>query len=266
MQYKLGKLPARPGAVKLKFSTFADTVKLADPPQTFGHEKLIPQWGMFLNDRIGDCAIAGAIHETMLWNAEASAPVQWNQTLTAHNSAAVNYAAVTGYEPGPEIENPNAPANPTDQGTDVASLCEYRKKTGLIDGGGKRHKIGAFVALDPGDFNQLWYATYYFDGVGIGVKFPEQWETAFANGEPWDALKSPNYVGGHYITAVCWDQVPQPVTWGTLMTAGITQAGYEQNCDEAVAYLTEEKLLNGKDLEGLDLAGLRSDLRALDEL
>jgi hypothetical protein len=155
---KLGKLPARPDAVKLKLANYIDTSVLPKPPAEFGHERLVTQWGMLGNDNAGCCVWSGAGHEVMLWNREAGKTVNITTTSTLRN-----YSLVTGYDP-------NDPS--TDQGTDMQAAASYRLKTGLLDADGKRHKIGAYVALKPGDLTELWYATYLFDGVGIGVEFP----------------------------------------------------------------------------------------------
>jgi hypothetical protein len=260
---KYGKLPSRQQAVHLRFSDLANTSKMPTPPADFGHERLVPQWGMLLNDRLGDCAIAGSLHETMLWNAEAGKTVNLDTTLTAHNSAAVNYHLVTGYKPGPEIENPDdAGQNPTDQGTDMVHLCSFRRRYGLIDASKTRHKVGAYIALEPGNWEQLKYATYYFDGVGIGIQVPDVYQQDFAEHKPWDKVANPNIEGGHYITAVAWhNNMVNLVTWGSIQP--MTQAGYEEFNDETYAYLTQEKLKSGVDLEGFNFKQLTADLQDL---
>lgn len=241
---KLGKTPAR-NAVKLKLTNYIDTTALPKPPKEFGHERLVTNWGVLGNDTAGCCVWSGAGHEVMLWNREAGKTANITTTSTLHN-----YSLVTGY-------NPNDPS--TDSGTDMQVAAKYRQKTGLLDADGKRHKIGAYVALNPGDVNELWYATYLFDGVGIGVEFPNQWMDAFNQGKPWDKVRKPSIGGGHYITAPS-KRVGNSIiiTWGAPVP--LTPAGYSQFNDESLAYLTEEKLVNGKSLEGFDLATLRKDL------
>jgi hypothetical protein len=189
------------------------------------------------------------MHEARLWNAEAGVTVPFS-TQTAINY----YSELTGYDP-------NDPT--TDQGTDVAQALSLRRHVGIPDDTGKRHKIGAYVALEPGNIDQLRYAAFYFDGVGIGVQFPQQWMEIFARGgRTWPALANPEYVGGHYITAVAWrDNKPVIVTWGK--TVELAMGGYTQTCDEAYAYLTVEKLVKGVDLEGLNLAKLTDDIKQL---
>jgi hypothetical protein len=245
---KLGKLPARPDAVKLKLANYIDAAALPKPPTEFGHERLVTNWGMLGNDTAGCCVFSGAGHEVMLWNREAGRTVNITTTSTLRN-----YSLVTGY-------NPNDPS--TDQGADMEAVAKYRRTTGLLDAAGHRHKIGAYVALEPGNLTQLWYATYLFDGVGIGVEFPAQWMDAFNAGKPWDKVRRPKSEGGHYVTDAARRAGNSVViSWG--LPVQLTPAGYSQFNDESLAYLTEEKLTNGKSLEGFDLATLKRDLAAV---
>ena len=54
---KLGKKPARPDAMKLKFADVLDASNLPVPPTAFGHMSLIAGngYGMLANDKYGDC-------------------------------------------------------------------------------------------------------------------------------------------------------------------------------------------------------------------
>lgn len=256
MVLKLGKAPARPGAVSFRFSDFASVSRMPEPPTTFGHEKLVKNWGMLGNDVAGDCVFAGAGHEIMLWNAEAGKRVDISTATTLSN-----YATVTGYDA--RQADPVTGENPTDQGTDVAQWLSIRRKTGFMDDHGKPHKIGAYIALEPGNVDQLRYAAYYFDGVGLGINFPQQWMDIFdQGGRSWPALHTPDYVGGHYITAVAFrSKRPVVITWGQRVE--MTQAAYEQTCDEAYAYLTPEKLANGVDLQGFNYQKLTDYIKQL---
>jgi hypothetical protein len=253
---KLGKAPARPGAVSFKFNDFASVNQMAEPPINFGHEKLIRSWGMLGNDVAGDCVFAGTGHEIKLWVAEAGGTVD----ISAH-AALDNYARFTGYDES--RTDPTTGENPTDQGTDVAQWLSHRRKAGFLDDHGNPHKIGAYIALEPGNADQLRYAAYYFDGVGIGVNFPQQWMDIFnQGGRTWPALKSPNYVGGHYVTAVAFrDRRPVVVSWGRQVE--LTLGAYAQTCDEAYAYLTPEKLAKGVDINGFKYPKLVDYLKQL---
>src|SRR4029077_612040 len=139
---KLGKKPARPGAVKFKLANFLVKTKLPTPPKVFGHQDLIGgNWQTLGNDRYGDCVWAGAAHETMLWNKEADRTVAFN-----NQSVLKDYSPGTGFDPN----DPN-----TDQGTDMQVAASYRRKTGVRDAAGKRHKVIAYLALTTGNADQL---------------------------------------------------------------------------------------------------------------
>lgn len=252
MTLYLGKAPARPGAIRPKFSTYLNTSVLATPPAEFGHDRLVGNWGMLANDSVGDCAIADALHQTMLWRAEAGM-----STPMTDACAIANYSAVTDYNAG----DPS-----TDQGTDVPQLVNYRYTTGLKDAAGNSHKIGAAVALEPGNWEELVYALYYSDGVTLGIQMSQQWMDAFQPGTDiitWDKVSRPKNIGGHAITGVAFhDNLARIVTWGTDIV-GITDAGYAQASDETYAFFSAEKLKNGVDLNGFDAEKLLADLPLL---
>lgn len=262
MDLKLGKKEARSDLVTFKFEDYVDLSKMVAPPTNFGHETLIrpSSWGMGGNDVAGDCVFAGAEHEIKLWCAESGVPALF--TEGARGTAIKNYSAFTGYDPDQTDDEGN---NPTDQGTDVATWLARRRTKGFVDANGKAHKIGAYVKLELGNVDQLRYAAYYFDGVGIGINFPEQWMTSFQQGgRTWDKVKRPDYQGGHYITAVAWrNGMPVICTWGALVA--LTLAAYEQVADEVYAYLTPEKIIasKGVDANGIAYSELTANLKGL---
>jgi hypothetical protein len=181
----------------------------------------------------------------MYWNAEAGTPINVNTQCTLEQ-----YSAITGY-------NPNDPN--TDRGSDIVEVADYWRTKGFVDADKKVHKIDAYVGLEPGNLQELWIATWLFEGVGIGVEFPEEWQTDFITGQPWDAIKDPNIAGGHYIWGTGRvNGNMNIVTWGKNQL--LTPAGYEQFSDEALVYFDEEMFVKGKDIDGFDMASLRADM------
>lgn len=267
MTLKFGKKPARPGAVKVSYADFVDHSKLQDPGNDFGHERLVRVWDILMNNKIGCCGISGGEHESMLWTAEAGKPAYFSSPSLApdRQPTVVNYSSVTGYVPGPELYDPNAPENPTDQGIDVPELIKFRYLRGLVDTRGHRHRIAGAVSLDPGNWNQLRYAAYYFDGVGLGIRLCQEWVDNFTeNGTTvWDAVPNPTWVGGHYITAVAFRGGKViPITWGEPVF--MTQAGYEMASDETFAYAATEKIgPKGVDADGLNARAMFSAMHRL---
>lgn len=254
-QLKLGKLPARPGAVKMAFSRYATLNELPTPPTEFGHEKLIKTWGMMLNDRLGDCAVVGPQHETMLLAKESGHTVTFNDDATVQN-----YREIGGY-------NPDAPplpdgSNPTDGGCDMSLVASARRQTGIVDAAGNRHKTIAYTALEPGNLNQLLVATYLFSAVGVGVILTEAQMEQFNEGKPWDVVRGAKEIGGHYIpifgrrNGLLW-----AVTWGKLHP--ITPRFYTSQNDESTVSFSEEMLIKGQTLEGFNDVLLIGDLKAI---
>jgi hypothetical protein len=248
--YKLGKKPARAGAIKLKLSRYADATALPPVPATFGHDALIgaADWLMLANDRYGDCVWAGAAHETMMLAREAGGVVSFTDA-----DVLGDYAAVTGFDP-------QKPA--TDQGTDMQAAADYRRKTGILDADGSRHSIAAYLALEPGDLSHLYQATYLFGAVGIGLQLPASALDQTDQNKPWDVVaQSPND-GGHYVPLVGrYADGLHVVTWGAIQV--MTEAFLKTYCDEAIAYVSQDCLVAQKTPEGFDYAALLRDLAAL---
>lgn len=250
MTYRLGKTPARPAAVHLKLMSYLDSTVLPKIPANVGHDAIVPSWaGALGNQSVGDCVFAGAAHETILFNAEAGRHVPFSDAAVLSD-----YSALTGY-------NPNDPS--TDQGTDMQQAASYRMKTGIIDATGTRHKIGAYLAVTPGNPDELAAAIYIFGAVGVGLRFPDFAMDEFDQGVPWATKPGqlPNIVGGHYVPATARrNGVFDVVTWGKVQK--MTAEFYRHFCDETLVYLSPEFLTAGKSPEHFDLAHLQADLKA----
>jgi hypothetical protein len=251
MSLCFGKTPARTDAVKFKFGKYFSLEKLPKPPTKFGHHSLINDWGMLGNDSYGDCVWAGAAHETMLWGAEAGTRVRFTD-----DDALSDYSAVTGFS--------KLLAWVTDRGTDIEQAASYRRKTGVVDARGKRHKVDAYVAIKTGDVDELVTATYLFGAVGVGLMLPDYAEDQFNNAEAWNVVGEPNGVNGHYVPVVGRNSRGYLlcVTWGRLHA--ITPYFYQCFSDEVLAYISLEAL-NQKGLspEGFNRDALISDLNSL---
>lgn len=228
---------------------YVDRSILPKCPRSFGHDGLIGDtaWGMLGNDSYGDCVFAGAAHETMLWNAMAGRTVSFTDKAVLSD-----YSAVTGFDPS----KPD-----TDQGTDMEEAAAYRRKTGVVDAAGVRHKVGAYLALEPGSVEHLYLAAYLFGAVGIGIEFPSSAMDQFDKGKVWSVVRGAQVEGGHYIPLIAKHGHLICVTWAKEqpMTAGF----FGKYCDEAVAYCSEEMLTSGKSPEGFNMDQLKADLAAL---
>jgi len=251
---KLGKTPATADERDLLFANYLDASELPPAPAEFGHETLFAakDWGMLGNDQWGDCAWAGPAHETMLLSTEGGHPA----TFTTAGVLS-DYSACTGFNPdaGPSGHNP------TDKGSNVRDVLQYRRKTGIIDASERRHKIGAFVKLEAKNLTQVYQAMYLFQAVGIGIEFPASAMEQFNAGEPWSVVAGAQIEGGHYVPCIAKRANIEIVTWGALqqMTVGF----FETYCDEAWAYISSEDLSKQENPDGFNLSQLKQDLAEL---
>jgi hypothetical protein len=261
LHYKTGKTAARPDAIKFKFSKYLDKkeLKLPHHPENFGHEGVIARkdWKMLGNDTVGDCVFAGAAHETRMWGymggVHGGAWFRDKDVLS-------DYSALTGYDPSRTDANGN---NPTDQGTDMQKAASYRRTVGIVDGHGRRHKVSAYLALEPGNIEQHLQALYLFGAVGLGIKFPRVFMRQFNNNMPWTYTPDGwDIESGHYIPLVAKrKEWLHTVTWGQIQPMDVE--AWKKVSDESVVYLSEEMLVNGKSPEAFDYAALQADLNAL---
>lgn len=249
LPFKLGKLPARPDAVSLKLATYADIAAVAPQvPMVLGHYQTIKQWPMYANDQWGDCVEAEAGHSTQLFVAEGRGTVSFTD-----KNILDAYSAIAGFD----INDPSS-----DQGTDMAQAMAWRRKVGLRDASGARHKIAAYVALQPGNLDQLAVALWWFHAVPIGIRFPRFAMDQFDAGQPWDvSRKNTKIEGGHCISIV--GRVASgnflAVTWGRLIE--VTAAFLKKYMDEAIAIVSLEVLYSGVNVDGLGQMQLLADLR-----
>lgn len=268
MPLKLGKQPAQPKPTDLKFTKYAKSVTLPTVPLVFGFGKLYKDgegadaWQMLGNgpdetvypgfDGAGDCVLAGAAHETKVVN---KARHGRDVPFDGH-TVLVDYGAITGYV----IGDPS-----TDNGTDMHDAARYRKNIGIADSTGLRHKISAYVWLEPGNFEQAVEASYIFGLMGVGFEFPNSAWDQFDAGEPWDNVDDDQIDGGHYVPGEGSVHSPDEltvVTWAKRQM--MTKSFYEKYVDEAVAYLSDEMIRSdGRGLHGWDLEQFKADLAAL---
>jgi len=224
-------------AYSFKLANYLNLSALPTPPSKYGHQALVIDWeGMLGNDQYGDCVFAGAAHETILWGKEGGKNVTFST-----QSVLSDYSVVTGF-------NPNDPNS--DQGTDMQVAASYRRKTGVKDQNGTRHKVDAYLAIAAGNEAEIKQAVYLFSNVGIGFQFPASAMAQFNAGKNWTIVSGSKIEGGHYVPVVGYDgRYLYVVTWGKLQK--MSWGFFRKYCDEAVVYLSSEMLVAGKIARGL---------------
>ena len=249
---KLGLKPFVPRKTDLKFAKYRTDEALPARPAIFGHEDLITDWQMLGNNDYGDCVWAGAAHETMLWNAAGGKKVVFDD-----DSVLSDYSAVTGFD----LTNPQN----TDNGTDMHHAAKYRQDVGVVDASGARHKIGAYLFIDP-NLDHILEAAWLFGICALGIKVPQSAMDQFKANQPWHVAPFFDFggrsiIGGHYVPAVADRGLLQVVTWAK--TQPVTTEFVAKYVDVGVVYVSEEMMTSGKSLEGFDLVTLQKDLQSL---
>jgi hypothetical protein len=224
---KRGLLPPSK-RVELKFGAIFNTAVLAEPPAPMNRSRVVTvPWGMLLNNSKSDCVVAGACHETMQLTATGMHPVTFSDTW-----AAQDYWLMQG--------KPWWPFN--DGGLDMIKAASYRRKTGIHDSNGIRHRVKAYLELPLGDARHLALAVWYLRVAGVGLNLPANAETMWATGQPWDDTSQPPSGEGHYVCAI--DRLANGnfvvVTWGKLQQ--MSPAFYAKYAIVGIAYLSFEDL------------------------
>lgn len=232
---------------------FVRTTQLPSPPATLDYTSKVTSFPMYLNNAIGDCAIASPAHEEQIWTSLAST------LFTMPDSAVLKaYEDVSGYRP----TDPNNPqTNNSDAGCVMLDVMNYWRKTGI---GGRQ--VLAYMKVDPANRVQVKQAIYLFGGLQIGLALPLTAADQIRAGKRWTVVShtgrgAPGSWGGH---AVCVERYTSQsnwvVTWGGLQS--MSWGFFQTYCDEAYAVLATDWVsqLSKKAPNGLDMPALQSAL------
>lgn len=225
IRYKYGLHPARPGAVKMEVRMYRAPSPV-DLSGTLGRYDIVTPWHILGNNEAGNCFWAGRAHELYLRSA-----LKGNRAHVTTWDTFDDYHDCTGFVYGDEA---------TDQGTDLQKGASYCRKIGIRDVADKRHKDGAYAAIQPGNLAELVAVAKEFGAAGVGLLVGDNQQEQFANNQPWSGPPGPN-PGYHYVPVIDWfnsDLVC--VTWGRWQL--MTPSFFESQCDQALAYIPEEAM------------------------
>lgn len=194
---RLGRVrpAARPPAPRLSAYFSPETATVGPPDQLDYYTKAASSLSrMYMNDRYGDCVIAGKAHAFGVWSAnDKDSP---GVVLATDQEIYQQYQAVCG---------------PGDNGCIISSVLDYCKGQGFV-AGGKRYRIDGYVAVDWRDRQQVQVALLLFGATTVGINLPNAW----TNSDVWDVTTS-RIVGGHDVTACGYS--PKGVfvaSWGRI--------------------------------------------------
>jgi hypothetical protein len=227
----LGRPAVKDDHRSLKLARYLIRVALPEPPLNLNlsHYLGATPWGMYDNDKWGNCTAAGVAHEVML---DAAMLGQSNVPKLAE---VMNlYAGVTGAE-GAEFD---LATGKNDNGAIELDVLNYWRRNAMSG-----VQLEAFVSVQQSDLTQVRTAMMLLGGLYIGLNLPRSAQSQV--GQVWDVVpgkdSSPGSWGGHCVTAVDFDWSASThtiscVTWGGLQV--MTEAFWAKYVDEAWGTLT----------------------------
>lgn len=241
---KLGRKAIKTDSRTLRLARYL-TPALPAPPTAQDWTKGITSWGMMLNDKLGDCTIAGCGHAIQVWNANTG-----SELTLPDNTIESYYEKWDGYVPG------NAASD--HGGVELDVLNDWQKQ------GMAGNTLMAFADPNPANLEEVRQSIALFGGVYIGLSLPL---TAQTQGV-WDvtprggANARPGSWGGHCVFVPKYDEKTFTcITWGQLKT--MTVAFWNKYCDEAHTLLAENWITAKGSPNGFDQAQLQADLEAI---
>lgn len=221
------------------------TPALPAPPPAVDWTKGQASWGMMLNDKLGDCTIAGAAHAIQVWTVNNGGIV-----TVPDPTVEQYYEKWDGYVPG----DPN-----TDHGGVELDVLNDWRQNGLAG-----NVLTAFADPLVKNLTEVRQSISLFGGVYIGLSLPITAQTQ----DVWDVVKNgganarPGSWGGHCVFVPKYDKNGFTcITWGQLKT--MTLAFWTKYCDEAHALLSPAWINQNKSPAGFNMAQLQADLGAI---
>jgi hypothetical protein len=244
---RLGRKPRRLDNRTLKFGSYA-TPALPTPPSRVDWTRGFNiNWGMMLNDNLGDCTEAAKGHATQVWTL-----CNGKMVTPPDSTILANYEANGGYVPGDSN---------TDQGEDeLTTLTAWRKNaSGLVP-------LSAFASIDPQTQLHVQQGIYLFGLAYIGFNVPQSAMDQNNAGEIWDVVPNDGgIVGGHAVVVPMYDAKAGTltcITWG--MRQAMTWDFWKKYVDENYVLLSPAWLArNAVDPSGFNMAALQADLAAV---
>lgn len=218
-------------------------------------------WNMLGNDVAGDCVAVTWANVRRL----VTATLTGTPSYPSQDEVWKVYQTQNpGFDPSgdPEV---NGPGSPADQGMDVQTLLEYLAKVGGPDG----VKAVAFAKVNPLNADEVKAAIAIFGYLWTGIDVSENNQQEFAAGQPWDFDPASPLDGGHSIVTGGYGAPgagplggdERFITWAA--ETSFTDAFWSHAVEEAWVVIWPEHLGSREFIEGVDLATLAADYKAI---
>jgi len=218
---------------------------LPPPPPAKDWTNNILDWGMMMNDKLGDCTIAGVGHAVQVWSANLG-----KEITVDDNTVLSYYENWDGYNPA----DPSTDAG----GIELDVLNDWHKN------GFSGHALLAFATPKVSNLDQIRQSINLFGGVYIGLGLPITAQTQ----DVWDVVpkgganaKKGSW-GGHCVFVPKYDQHGFTcITWGGLKT--MTVPFWKKYCDEAYTLLGQDWINEKGSPSGFNQTQLQADLGSI---
>ncbi|MHB1957027.1 MAG: hypothetical protein ACYCOU_25200, partial [Sulfobacillus sp.] len=214
------------------------TPQLLPPPESLDLTRGQTDFRMLMNNSLGCCTIAGALHQCMLWTLNTGLEDTVND-----GEALEYYEKWCGYVYG----NPA-----TDQGGTLYDVLRAWKAQTL-----EGNSLDAYANVDIQNVLEVKQAINLFGGMYCGLAFPN---SAFSQ-NVWSLVADDGgLAGGHCVTACGYDATgPKVISWGRVYS--VTWGFWLKYFNEGYALISPEWInKNGQSPTGLDMAQLNQDL------
>jgi hypothetical protein len=188
--------------------------------------KANPNYGLMLNDRLGDCTAAAPGHAIQTW----TSLTRPNEVTVSDDDILKFYEGSTGYNPA----DPN-----TDQGGIMTKVLAYWMKNPIAG-----NVLSAVASVAPGSRTDVKTSIWLFGGCNIGVQLP----ISAQRQDVWDVPPGgpkgsgePGTWGGHDVWVPAYDEQGLTcITWGAKKR--MSWAFWDTYVDEAYALLSPDWL------------------------
>jgi hypothetical protein len=241
---KLGRRKPDPERLKL-IPPLHRYLYLPPAPPSADWSKGITNFGMMLNDSLGDCTIAAVAHAIQIFSANASTEV------TVPDSTVLEfYEKWDGYVNGdPSTDN---------GGVELDVLASWKSQTFA------GHVLDAYADPPLKKIGQIRSAINLFGGLYIGLEVPNYVMNSLTSpGSVWDVQADDGIAGGHAVFVHGYDQSSfKFISWGGIYS--MTNRFWKKYVDEAHALISADFInAQGFDPQGLNLSQLQTDLAQL---
>jgi hypothetical protein len=221
------------------------------PPSINYAPDTVSNFGMMLNDQLGDCTCAAVYHSIQIWSLNA----QGSMLTEPDNDVLSLYEQACGY----------SPADPsTDQGGVEQSVLSYLLNNGAPMSSGAPHKISAFYEVDPRNTKDVKQTIYECGVAYIGIDVPAN--IMPDDGMPpqlWQVVPNQEIIGGHAIALTGYNATgPFLISWGQKFQ--MTWDFFNQYTDEVYGIVDSEWIAKtGKTPCGMTLVQLEQMMQSM---